>query len=386
SSTRYDQLGGVQGALTRQADAALADAIATGRRSHEQVIAGLLRLVTVDEHGRPTRWRVNRDELPDHMIAELNTFVARRLLTTDTDNGTVVIGVAHEAFLSAWPPLAQAISANASALRARRAVEHAATEWHENGRPRERLWGGGQLAATVTDTGARICAGSAPPAGRRGPSRWLFRRPRVLVTDRVDLSREASDFLHAGIRRDRYRRRRTVTVLSVLLTVALVAAGVAVIQQRDAQERQRIATARQLVAQADAARDTDPHTALRLGLAAQRIHPGGETHASLVNLLATRYVGAITDHIGIVYSVAFSPHQGILATGGTDGTVLLWDLTDPTQPRRVGEPLTGHTAAVISVAFSPDGRTLAVVGSDDADGAVVLLWDLTNPTQPRRLG
>ncbi|MGH4016870.1 MAG: toll/interleukin-1 receptor domain-containing protein [Pseudonocardiaceae bacterium] len=104
SSTRYDQLGGVQGALTRQADAALADAIATGRRSHEQVIAGLLRLVTVDEHGRPTRWRVNRDELPDHVVADLHTFIARRLLTTDTDNGTAVIGVAHETFLSAWPP------------------------------------------------------------------------------------------------------------------------------------------------------------------------------------------------------------------------------------------------------------------------------------------
>ncbi|MGH3800152.1 MAG: TIR domain-containing protein, partial [Pseudonocardiaceae bacterium] len=58
SGTRYEQLGGVQGALTRQADAALADAIATGGRSRGEVIAGLLRLVIVDEQGRPTRWRV----------------------------------------------------------------------------------------------------------------------------------------------------------------------------------------------------------------------------------------------------------------------------------------------------------------------------------------
>jgi energy-coupling factor transporter ATP-binding protein EcfA2 len=128
SSTHYDQLGGVQGALIHQADAALADATAAGSRSREQVIAGLLRLVTVDEQGRPTRWRVNRDELPEHVITELNAFVARRLLTTDTDNGTAVIGVAHEAFLSAWPPLDEAITENVSALRARRAVEHAATE------------------------------------------------------------------------------------------------------------------------------------------------------------------------------------------------------------------------------------------------------------------
>ncbi len=276
SSTRYDQLGGVQGALTRQADAALTDAVTAGGRSREQVIAGLLRLVTVDEQGRPTRWRVLRDGLPTPVITELDAFVERRLLTTDEDNGSGVIGVAHEAFLSAWPPLAQAITAAASALRARRAVEHAATEWHDNNRPPARLWGGGQLAATVTDTGAHIRATTAPAdtPPRRGPSRWMPQRHRALVTNRVDLSPKARAFLHASIRHDRHRRRRrrTVTVLSVLLILAL-AAGVAVVQQRLGQERQRIAAARELVAQADATRDTDPRTALRLGIAAEQIRP-----------------------------------------------------------------------------------------------------------------
>lgn len=84
--------------------------------------------------GWPTRWRIDRDELPDSVVVDLNAFVARRLLTTDTDDGTTVIGVAHEAFLAAWPPLAEVIAANASALRARRVVEHAAIEWHGNGR------------------------------------------------------------------------------------------------------------------------------------------------------------------------------------------------------------------------------------------------------------
>ncbi len=84
---------GLQGALIRQADAALADAIAAGSRSRDQVTAGLLRLVTVDEQGHPTRWRVNRAELPEHVVTELNAFVTRRLVTTDTDNDTAVIGV-----------------------------------------------------------------------------------------------------------------------------------------------------------------------------------------------------------------------------------------------------------------------------------------------------
>ncbi|MGH3697391.1 MAG: toll/interleukin-1 receptor domain-containing protein [Pseudonocardiaceae bacterium] len=125
STARYEQLGGVQGTLTRQADGALVEAIGAGGRAREEVLAGLLRLVTVDEQGRPTRWRVRRDDLPAPVLTELDAFVARRLLSTDTDHGAVLISVTHEAFLSAWPPLAEAIMASASALRARRAVEHA---------------------------------------------------------------------------------------------------------------------------------------------------------------------------------------------------------------------------------------------------------------------
>lgn len=208
STARYDELGGVQGALTRQADKALAAAVDTAGCGREQVIAGLLRLVTVDEQGRPTRWRLNRSELPDHVAAELASFITRRLLITDTDNGSVVVGVAHEAFLSAWAPLAQAITANVSALRARRVLEQAATEWDDERRPSGRLWERGQLAATVTDTGAHLQA-------------------HELVTDRVELSLRARAFLRASIRRDRYRRGRAVTVLSVLLVLAVVASGFA---------------------------------------------------------------------------------------------------------------------------------------------------------------
>ena len=75
------------------------------------------------------------------------------------------------------------------------------------------------------------------------------------------------------------------------------------------------------------------------------------------------------------YSVAFAPDGTTLATAGADGTVILWDLTDPAQPRRLGPPLTGHTGTVYSVAFAPDGTTLATGDTYATDGTVIL-WDL----------
>ncbi|HEU0129064.1 MAG TPA: hypothetical protein VFQ48_10735, partial [Pseudonocardiaceae bacterium] len=59
SAQRYDHLGGVHGALIRQADTALDDALAANQRTgngrgRTEVLDSLLRLVTVDETGQPS--------------------------------------------------------------------------------------------------------------------------------------------------------------------------------------------------------------------------------------------------------------------------------------------------------------------------------------------
>ena len=213
---------GVQAALTRQADDALRDAVAASGRTPDEVIKSLLRLVTVDDQGRPVRWRVCRDELSAPMMLELDAFVARRLLTTDTENGNAILGVAHEAFLSTWPPLIIAITAAVSSLRARRAVEHAAAEWSEDEHRSEHLWEHGQLAAAVNAMGAHlVIEGAAQQFTSRtsGQTRLTksrlsllrHRQRRVVITERVELSASGRDFLRASILRDRRRRRRGAT-------------------------------------------------------------------------------------------------------------------------------------------------------------------------------
>jgi WD40 repeat protein len=72
----------------------------------------------------------------------------------------------------------------------------------------------------------------------------------------------------------------------------------------------------------------------------------------------------LAGHHGAADSVAFSPNSAMLASGGADGTIVLWRY--PLEPRS-GVPLVVRNDAVKSVAISPDGRLIA---SGDHGGAI----------------
>ena len=79
---------------------------------------------------------------------------------------------------------------------------------------------------------------------------------------------------------------------------------------------------------------------------------------------------------GSVYSVAFSPDSELLASGGDDGIIRIWDRADGLCTR-----LEGHADTVNSLCFSPDGKLLASAGID----AIIRVWKLEDRSLSRVL-
>jgi WD40 repeat protein len=74
-----------------------------------------------------------------------------------------------------------------------------------------------------------------------------------------------------------------------------------------------------------------------------------------------------------IFAVALSPDGNLMAAGGIDTVISLYDTTDKLSPVLI-HTIAEHTDSILSLAFSPDGKRLV---SSSAD-TTVRVWDISN--------
>ncbi|WP_239342060.1 TIR domain-containing protein [Frankia sp. CiP3] len=388
SEDLYRAIGGVQGALINEAQEALKQAARMSGTSSRDVIDSLLRLVDFNDTGQPTRRRVDVAQLSTKELAEFEVFVERRLLYTDSTASGRAIMVSHEALFSAWPPLQEAIDSAAKALKARAVAERLAAEWDSRGRTTVALLEGGRLASIIEETGIKFarlqCIRSRITSSRSLNQVDLRKISRTSPIRGGELSPLAAYFIRRSLRRETIRRSRAVAILSILLSVAVAGAIFAFVNARATARQQKIATSRQLLADAHSLEDSDPNTSISLALVAYTLTPTEEFSAGLTFILShTHYRETLAPRQGVLTAAAFAPHQSVLATTSDFGYLNLWTI----QPRgtwsTAGRVYLGHDGGhLTSVAFSGDGERLAVGSSDGA----VTLWNVANPNNLLQVG
>lgn len=355
----YQAAGGVEGALARTAERVYAGLTEEQRRIARDL---LLRLTALGEGTEDTRRRLTRAEVEQLGSADLRVVLDRlaaaRLITLDAET----VDVAHEALIRCWPKLRGWLAADREGLRMHRQLTEAAEAWRTLDHDRGALYRGARLTAV------REWLSRAPQA-RLSHSEQAFLDASVAAEQREQ---------HAAGRRARARRLATIA-LSVLLVLAVAGGATAAVQRSEALTASHAALSRQKAAETVRALNAgDVEGALESGLDAYQAAPTVEGRSALLSAASGwGYHGQLRGHAGLVPTLAFQPGSGVLASGGQDGEIILWDTA---RRQRIGQ-LAGHRRAVRSLQFSPDGALLASASTD----GTVMIWDVARRRAVRTL-
>jgi len=402
----YDERGGIDGVVQAEIHELLASE--PGERAeqlHRLRAAFIPWLATVNpDNDQPMRRLARWDDLPADSHPLLERFIERRLLMKDLRDGVVVVEVALESLLRLWEELAGWLAEESEDLKAADALERSAAEWRKKQREDAWLLHGPRLTA-AENLAAKpgFCDRLNNVRDYLLASRQHENEQAALEQQRQVAELEAAKKLAAAETQAREQVQESAAALrqrsrilravlagtSVIAVIAVVGAVVAVIMFKEATREARNALAAELDAQAAAVFSgtiTDSNIrALTATLAAQRLRSDpaaglGALYTAATVLNTTRIILSTPAPVA---TVAMSPDGRVLASGGGDAVVRLWNVSDPAHPRPLGSlGAVGQGAAVASVAFSPDGRLLA---SGGADGAV-RLWDVADPGHAGPLG
>jgi WD40 repeat protein len=128
--------------------------------------------------------------------------------------------------------------------------------------------------------------------------------------------------------------------------------------------------------QSPTTRGNEPHTSAITALAHNHAPDRNDmvlaSGSSRINIDPDENNFVLDGHLGFIAALDFATEFDLLASGGDDGLVNIWQISS----RTVWRNFRGHVGRVTAVAFSPDDAWLASAGAE----GLVRLWRLRLPT------
>ena len=216
--------------------------------------------------------------------------------------------------------------------------------------------------------GIRILRALAPLPNQPGGARYeIFHdvlAPAILDWRARFLQAQDRAAAQHQIARERRRVfRLTLALASVtVLLVAFVALAYFAFTQ------QRLASSRELAANANAQLRVDPELSVLLAANAAQIAPTHQAEDALRQaLLASNLRATLRGHTDQLTGAAFSPDGQLIVSASLDGTARVWDA----RAGKMIAELRGHTRAVIRASFSPDNQRVLTASADKS----ARVWD-----------
>ncbi|WP_437275861.1 CHAT domain-containing protein [Sorangium sp. So ce375] len=359
STERYEELGGVFGALERMADQVLAGLDEAQREAARRLLP---RLVGVGESGAgDTRQRVPvarllpaDPELRARCEEVLRRFVDARLLTRGEEGGEVVVEVAHEALIRRWKTLGAWLAEDRARLSEIAKIERWSVDFKGHGA----VLRGAQLgyARQVRDQQEDTLSADAA----------------AMIAASEEAEREEAAARQKRDEDERRRLRRIAVAALAAAAVALVLGAAALNAREKAERSQHKAENAKHIAAATAL-----YAARHYLWAARALHltdeeaRGEPQWRNLAQQLPLYYAPdvALDDHEGFVERVAWSPDGERVATASRDGKARVFGRDGSTLATLV------HGSRVHAVAWGPKGDHLAT-GAEDG---VVRIWSVGAP-------
>ncbi|WP_334845645.1 nSTAND1 domain-containing NTPase [Nostoc sp.] len=379
----YEEIGGVKGALDKRATI-LYQSLTTIDQAFARRL--FMELVQLAETGEVTRRRASWDRLevvadsPQQLqrVVGLLAGSQQRLIITDQNT----VEVAHEALLSEWKLLNTWIAENLENIRLNRSLEEDCQEWQQRfNKSDEALLVGAKLAVIsewMNKTQPRLT-----PLESDFLHKSLEKRDREIQAqlEQERQLREAAE-ARANAEGEKVKQekakakaeRQRTQAFAALAAVSITLAGLWVKSEKDNAEVRKIGEVNTWIKVSQILLDADKQLEALMasvqGL--QQLKKVDGKHTEQLKQLQSiiykvREHNRLEGHQGSVYGVSFSPDSKIIASGGADGIIKIWDSNG-----KFLYDLPHQKKEFWRVIFSHHGKLLASASTD----GTVKLWSI----------